>query len=483
LSPTLAVLTACAGAPEPAPLTPPPLETGVRYLSGTVLSGREPDPEAGAELPTDEALEIRCEVTFTEHMPWTALDPAASRTRLIVAAHGADPLLPAADLGTDARFGTGEDAAAFLAAVAEDGLAGRSVPLLGFRAVLLPGVTTGFHARAVEPQQTGTGAYVRKLVALLVSREAGARTASVAMLFEDLDPLRRPLADEADPLEDTPVHKRELIILEDELEVDGPAFAIVIPSTFDADATRAFVVQLRLGEADPSDAMLQDALAQCADDLRREGERAARDAAFAGALEQRAQSVRSGLRALELARDQRPLLVFLAAQDETAPLALDLALSGDEASLAGWAELVGVAEDGAGALATAAASSWHLERSAFALLASRLDRDELAIGLRGMLAQHAGEAGRFPGTLSGLLARATDRESFLQMLIDENLGFLDAPDPAARVRAFDWLRKHGAAPPAYDPLAERGERDAALDAWRASRDAAATTASGAEVGR
>ena len=46
------------------------------------------------------------------------------------------------------------------------------------------------------------------------------------------------------------------------------------------------------------------------------------------------------------------------------------------------------------------------------------------------------------------------------------MGFLSSADPAARVRAFDWLRSRGQAPGGYAPTADRASRRAALERFR-----------------
>ena len=145
----------------------------------------------------------------------------------------------------------------------------------------------------------------------------------------------------------------------------------------------------------------------------------------------------------------------------------DLALVGDTVLLETWAEELLAAREGT----VPEAFPWLMERSAYALLARGLDRDELVPGLRGLLARHAGEAGRFPGTLSGLLDRAAGRGPFERLVIEENLAFLELEDPASRVRAFDWLANRGLAPDGFDPLAGREERTEKLDRFFEAREA------------
>lgn len=91
-------------------------------------------------------------------------------------------------------------------------------------------------------------------------------------------------------------------------------------------------------------------------------------------------------------------------------------------------------------------------------------------GLRGLLLLHTGEAGRWPGAFDDLLRDARSVEDLRGRLVKENEAFLEDANPAARVRAHDWLAARGLAVPGYDPLAERDERTAALARWEEVRE-------------
>src|SRR5690606_9781735 len=183
-------------------------------------------------------------------------------------------------------------------------------------------------------------------------------------------------------------------------------------------------------------------------------------------------SLVAGLRSLQQGAATRATLAFLAGSTAGSPLALDLVLAADEATLQELAELLRAGlGDGAqaergtadGDEELAARLPWLLERSAFELLAARLDRDDAsAAAARGLLARHAGDFGMDGGGLRAALARATSRTELDRLLVDENLALLDASSPASRVRAFDWLDARGDAPPGYDPLADRERRSDAL---------------------
>jgi len=93
--------------------------------------------------------------------------------------------------------------------------------------------------------------------------------------------------------------------------------------------------------------------------------------------------------------------------------------------------------------------------------------------LHGLLLLHTGEVGRWPGTLDEALREARTLEALRVRFLRENESFLEDGNPAARVRAHDWLMARGLAVAGYDPLAERDVREAALAAWDEQREAKA----------
>src|SRR5690606_39767088 len=84
--------------------------------------------------------------------------------------------------------------------------------------------------------------------------------------------------------------------------------------------------------------------------------------------------------------------------------------------------------------------------------------------MRTLLVLHAGEAGRRAASLEEALSAARSLEDLRSHLAAENAIYLEDNDPAARVRAFEWLSARGLAPSGYDPLAPAESRSAALEA-------------------
>ena len=128
------------------------------------------------------------------------------------------------------------------------------------------------------------------------------------------------------------------------------------------------------------------------------------------------------------------------------------------------------------ATATAAAAEARrieeAERAALEWLARRADRGEADLEQEGLLTRHLGEMGRFPLDVVRFLTGCGNRETFDAWVLRENRRLLASPDPAARIRALDWLAVRGEAPAEFDPFATRSERRDQLRADEEGRRAA-----------
>lgn len=435
-------LSSCSTPPEPTPVVPPALQVGVRHVAGTVLSDGPID--GIPRLEAGKARRVRCRVTYLRRMPVDDLVPLATRTRLVVAAHGSEPLVPAAALISSARVGAGNAAAAFATRASGDPI--DAVEIAGLSGVLHAGTTAGFRALG-PPQDRGVQ---RRRAEILVSEDAEGRPV-VALQIDDL-------ANTASQR----LLRRQVVLLED-VPTEGEApLVLVFPSVYDDGG--AFLAEITIDR--PGDA-LTPILARARADLEQAS--ALGESPRFGGTASTNLTLATSLKSLDISRHQRPSLVFLA-QSTGATLALDLAMTADNATLAAWVLRVGpdVIEHWRDAKATPIELGWRLEHTAFTLLAARLDKDDLTTEMRGVLAMHAGEAGRFPGILSGALRRCGSNAQLHETLMQENREFLVGSDPAARVRAFDWLRARDAAPPGFDPLAPRTERRKALAAAEAA---------------
>lgn len=108
---------------------------------------------------------------------------------------------------------------------------------------------------------------------------------------------------------------------------------------------------------------------------------------------------------------------------------------------------------------------WMLDRATIKTISS-LKEDQAAQMLppvQGALETFAGQAGYELDVLQSLADKSTSSSDLYNHLVAEHLIYLEDNSAAARVRAFDWLRARGAAPPGYDPLASNRARREALD--------------------
>ncbi|PIE25660.1 MAG: hypothetical protein CSA62_00660 [Planctomycetota bacterium] len=486
----LALLLGCGSTPEPE-FRGPEIEEGRRYFAGSILSGRGARAELADKLDPAEALRIRCRVAFIEHLPELKLDRLASRARLILNAEGQDLLLPTGRIsrgGFVARAAQAEELLQQIGELSESGsgLGGRRVPVFDKSAVLAPGITTAFFGQSQRSFLSEPGQVVHKRLALLVD---GGRSieepAELALLLEDIGEAGMP---EGLSQEMRYTLRQEIVVLSDKLEVDGPPIVLVVPAAASfgmGDA--AWVAQLQLHRPPAGSRDFAADLEEARRMVREESRQSLRGSRPLARVEAQRYSMQEGLRSLDLARHHRPALVFLTSQGDRCPLAQDLALSGDTDTLAAWIQVVQASLKAQQAIAVPeedprrgaakpsfverarSEPSWTLERAAYQLLSKRLDRGEISEAMRGMLARHAGEAGCFPGAIPSLLEKAEDQQSFQELLITENLGFLNASQPASRIRAFDWLQRMGITVPGYEPLAERNARRKALRSFQAQR--------------
>ena len=272
---TSLVLTSCLSEPAPAALIPPALAFRVQHYAGTPLAGPTGLVDSVMEPTTvqvDQAMFVDCRVLFLEHMPVNALEPLATRTRLIAASRGDDPVLSSIVLASGARVGVSEDASEFVSRL-EDGKLGRFVELAAPAAALPDGATAWFEATSEDWIDVPESGRARKVVSLFVSRDReGDASASVLLSVEDL---AVPYAtEEKIELEETakqelqPVLRRELIYLEDRLPTSGDPLVLVFHSPF-GDQEGALVAILE--GIDPTSEEAEQLLASCANDLNLEG--------------------------------------------------------------------------------------------------------------------------------------------------------------------------------------------------------------------
>ncbi|NQV33531.1 MAG: hypothetical protein HQ515_12640 [Phycisphaeraceae bacterium] len=107
--------------------------------------------------------------------------------------------------------------------------------------------------------------------------------------------------------------------------------------------------------------------------------------------------------------------------------------------------------------------SWMIEHTAYTLLLDRAAQEHLTPTHEAWLILHTGQLGRDLTTLRELIDINDSVDALQQALIKENRLYLLDMSPAARTRAYEWLKTQGEALSGYDPLASAQERRKALE--------------------
>ncbi len=487
-------------------LVVPELEATAAVFAGSSLRG---DAGPGEELDADpaRALRVRVRIVALERMPAVSWTPLSSRSRFVADLLGTDPLVGTPELLAGARFATGDEATGALERW-DAGEAGRTVEVAALDETLPLGATAALGLLGAEQvenpldwlDEVPDGEPVRKAVQVLVGNAAAGP--GVAFLIEDVQPgWWRPVEEEQDvasalaaaqsaeagddaaaaepepapaPPDARRVLRREIVLLDVAPRPGEGPLLVLVPRIYRKGEVEAFACVVTV-DAPADDAEALAALAERLGALRAAGEERARSEPYTEA-QLTALRRTSALEALATPGTRREALLFYA-QGLGTPLADDLALAGTDALLGAYAAAVLAAfdeldEPALALLADDAALAWHFESAAYRLLADRASRGELEPELAALLVRHAGEAGRFPGSIEDAIAAARGVPDLERRFAEENRIFLEDSSPAARVRAYDWLELRGEAPAGYDPLADRDARRAAL---RALEDAEAET--------
>jgi hypothetical protein len=266
---------------------------------------------------------------------------------------------------------------------------------------------------------------------------------------------------------------RERVLLDPMPLADGATkVALIVPSQFGTEKqSRATLAVIEL-IADDNSKEHADALAACVKELAAPPTTtpppAMPNAADASGLAAAMQTLSSQ------PRSTRSALVFLAGQTG-ATLCGDVALVADDSVLASLARRVSA--KAAAQPIDPAKLGWLLDSACFEELSALLSAEKMPPELSAALTAYAGEAGRHAASLEEAAKGLSNREQLDARLLAENLVYLEDASPAARVRAYDWLRTKNRAPAGYDPLGPNKERRAALEESMSA--AAAAPAAGA----
>jgi hypothetical protein len=462
----LALGSACtsAGSRAEEPLAVPPLEITVTAYAGVPLRGvRAAERAEFVDPDPAHALALDFSLVYVERWPAAAPPgkPLAESARLVVAAPGGEPIDSVSELTYGARELDVTEWRALADAPPADSAIGRTADVRSGRLALANGLT---QTLSIARKPSGEG--VRTTLAVSRRAEDGAVELAFGLArSEDEHTLAqretRALASGTAPVRP----RRELLLLADPLAL-GEAHERVFawPAHVAGIERGAFVARFVLHEAPDApeelaghaDRLVEALAAACATDAE------TRERASRSTLDdlRRQERVRA-LATLALASNRRAALVFLASATG-ATVCGDVALAADDALLDALVDAL--ASEGAETFAREATTlGWHLERGTWLFLAARMDADTpLSVGMRGLLARHAGDVARSASSIDDVVRASADPRDLAARIVAENAAALGDSDPSTRARAFDWLTSRDAAPAGYDPFGPVGERRRAL---------------------
>lgn len=418
-----ALASACCGSTSKSPdWQPPQNEVSLQHFAGDSLSGPLAVADGWTSDPED-SLAISAEILFLESFPAHAFEALSGEADLHTV-DGQNPIRVVPIGGSLARVGYGAAAREW-----RSNLGLRFEELARYDTVLPSGVTVAVKFRSAQDAYT----------AELARAEQSLRPALVS-------------AGAA-----TPLAKREVSVLPKTMAAETLPMALIAPSSTGG----AILWWFEAADTSPT---AEEQLARF-EECRSHVDSASK-AVLAGSapLDLRDLAIRrlaGAVDALDVAAFHRPALLFLASQ-AGAPAAQDVAWLADDELLNACVERVLKTLSKLSSASDSDQTAWHLERACYRELASRFAADTLPSELVSVLFRHAGELGRYPGLLEDLLVASENQAQLSAKFVSENLLFLEDRNPAARVRAFDWLEANGAAPAGFDPLASRADRRAVL---------------------
>jgi hypothetical protein len=447
---------------KPRPL---PLEIGGDHFVGTIHTGPLA-VRSGSESPPIAPWWIEVQVSYVAAPAAEGSVGLSTRTRQVFAERGGEPLRSRSELASGwlCTSTAAEPADEFANARRTD--------------PLWPGTTTLWHLRR-QTRADEPSAALWEDVEIQVSRKAGDRgeAAELALVLEGRV-VARPESEEGEARKapaqaNEPVLEREHLVLESDPFAGGEPLSIFLPASNRKFPAGGFEIRISRVAPPPGDE-LAAALERGRSELDASLARAKAGSSRITTAEGFHFESGSALPALDDPRLRRGALAFLA-QVTGAELAGDLAIAAEPDRLADFvAELRGRLRGSGADEAGSPSLGWILERSAYAWLAARAldEKHALSPEMSTLLVVHAGELGRFPELLRDAALECDGLPALARRLVDENRIFLEDADPAARLRAFEWLRDRGASPESFDPLGPLAERRAALDRDRAAVSAA-----------
>ena len=417
-------------------LQPPAVIVSQTVFSGSPLSG----PTA-SEVKTDSVPQVIASVQLLALRDFdsTSGKPIGASARLISANRGGATLQPTTSIIAGARVLTDAGAAERFSKLGDEQQV-RSVPLPRLeRRAILAGATT--LNRVVLPEH--------RLLELSIYRPIDGASASVALTVVEA-------ANDSKPM------LRETAILDAIDLANQTQLLLVLPRTFEDSAAKAIAVYLEL-QVSGSNADYAPLLATAQEDLKQSSEIARSQPTTATMGSAASSGDQSSLEAIKYPARRRAALVYLSGETG-AGWCEDFSLVADDANLEKLAAKInenltphtGQQRDLLG---------WVLDRSTLLLLSELASdtKNKIAPELSAVLTRHAGEAGRHDSSMEQIVKNLQSKADLENRIIAENFIYLEDNSPAARVRAYDFLKAKGKAPKGFDPLGPARERRAALE--------------------
>lgn len=382
------------------------------------------------EVDVNEVLHLEVAVLPLHVLPDRLLNPAGPYIRTMTLNPNPQFVTPVLRYSEGARMGPVEDADTFVREIQKSGY-GRVQLLQRIHAVLPAGVRWQLNITESIFQERLTFEIVRPL---------------------DPNGTLESVLSHTVPERSTPVTER--ILFRDGLLSESPCWAWVMPCHQSTDQVKAvaLIARLRLPPQAPEDSEgYPTALTECREQIQ------AQVSLMSQTEMKLADPWQEALELLRWPARHRKTLRYMT---QGSPFAHELVLTGPRPMIRALAEALIVADEQG--LLPEDHAPWHLEKMAYSVVLQSWEAGDLTPSVQALLTVHTGQVGRDLNTLKTVLKQAAGPQVLSDLLIQENLIFLQDISPAARMRAYQWLQKHQAAPAHFNPLASAQERRAAL---------------------
>lgn len=428
----LLFVCACKSLPLDSPLPPPPVSQSVSFYWGSFLSG--PLEQPLTQVRSDVAIGIQASYFALRNLPDGELSPLSEKAKLITINRGDRAIKTAPLLTSGSRCAIGNNAKEliqWLQAMDPGGM----TPMTDQEALALDGATAILRLEDLK-EQTYPGMelpYYKKVEIQVHPRKNN--TLQLGLLIQDR------------PSSISMVHK-ESIYLDLALDSEKKAALLVFPSPFKSSSAKAIAAVIEFNPQPKQDHGFARLLKESVNQLKPVESSLGRELKpeYGKVIE-------------DLNRSQKQRRVLFSLANRTGALfAQELMMTATDAMVADLAKEV----SGSRAEITNKNLGWVLESKAYLLAAAMLDESQPLPEVTALLSVHAGQAGQRSYLIRDLCAAADGLKRFQELLLHQNLVFLEDNAPAARIRAYDWLKQKNQAPKGYDPLASSKERRDAL---------------------